>query len=138
MLKLLSCSASLKDVGPPSEPPLVECLEAFHRVVVGVFRQIVDPETEDNASTFEETFMGAMRTQNPRMTPKVHMLIHNVPEYVRRTAAPIGKELLSRCWRASIVFFDIFYRRFKVNCTNSPVFRQRLLNAVLHYNACHV
>ncbi len=34
--------------------------------------------------------MGAMRTQNPRMTPKVHMLIHYVPEYVRRTAAPLG------------------------------------------------
>ncbi len=59
-------------------------------VVVGVFGQIADPKTKDNVSTFEETFMGAMRTQNPRMTPKVHVLIHNVPEYVRRTAAPLG------------------------------------------------
>ncbi len=41
--KLLSCSASLKAVVPLSDPPLVECLEAFHRVVVGVFGQIVDP-----------------------------------------------------------------------------------------------
>ncbi len=98
--KLLCCSASLKEVVPLSDPPLVECLEAFHRVVVGVFGQIADPGTKDNVSTFEETFMGAMRTQNPRMTPKVHMLIHNVPEYVRRTAAP----LLSRRWRASIDF----------------------------------
>ncbi len=101
----------------------------FHRVVVGVFGQIVDPETKDNVSKIEETFMGAMRTQNPRMTPKVHMLIHNVPEYVRRTAAPLvptSEQVLESQHR----FFDIFYHRFKVNCTNSPVFRERLLNAV--------
>ncbi len=89
---------------PPSDPPLVECLEAFHCVEVGVFGQIVDPETKDYVSTFEETFMGAMRTQNPRMTPKVHMLIHNVPEYERRTAAYHLDLLLSRHWRASIDF----------------------------------
>ncbi len=35
--KLLSCNASLKEVVPPSDPPLAECLEMFHRVVVGVF-----------------------------------------------------------------------------------------------------
>ncbi len=32
---------------------MVECLEAFHCVLVGVFGQIVDPETKDNVSTFE-------------------------------------------------------------------------------------
>ncbi len=69
----------------PSDPPLVEYLEALHRVVVVVFGQIVDSETENDIDTFEETFMGAMRTHNPRMTPKVHLLIHHVPEYVRRT-----------------------------------------------------
>ncbi len=42
---LLSCRASPKEVVPPSHPPLVECLEAFLRVVVRVFGQIVDPET---------------------------------------------------------------------------------------------
>ncbi len=50
--KLLTCSASLKEVVPPSDPALVECLEAFHRVVVGVFGQIVHPETKDSVSTF--------------------------------------------------------------------------------------
>ncbi len=135
--KLLSCSASLKEEVPPSDPPLVECLEAFHCVLVGVFGQTVDLETKDNVSTFEERFMGAMRTQNPRMTPKVHMLIHNVPEYVRRTAAPLGPTS-EQALESQHRFFGIFYHRFKVNCTNSPVFRERLLNAVLHYNTCHV
>ncbi len=75
---------------PPSVYPLVECLEALYRVVVGVFGQILDPEFEDDTSTFAETFMGSMRTHNPRMTPKVHVLVHHVPEYVRRTGVQFG------------------------------------------------
>ncbi len=43
------------------------------------------PGFEKDISTFEEKFMGAMRTHNLWMTPKVHVLIHHVPEYVRRT-----------------------------------------------------
>ncbi len=105
----------------------------FHRVVVGVFGQIVDQETKDNVSTFEETFMGAMGTQTPRMTPKVHMLIHNVPEYVRRTADPFGPTS-EQALESQHKLYNIFYHRFKVNFTNSPVFRERLLNALLHYN----
>ncbi len=64
---------------------LVECLEALHRVVIGVFGQILDPGFENDISTFEETFTGAMRTHNLRMTPEVHVLFHHIPEYVSRT-----------------------------------------------------
>ncbi len=74
--------------------------------------------------------MGAMRTQNPRMTPKVHMRVHHVPEYVRRTVAPLVPTF-EQALESQHRLFDIFYNRFKVNSTNSPVFRERLLNAVL-------
>ncbi len=47
-----SCSAFLKEVVPSSVYLLVECLEALHRVVVGVFGQIVDPGFENDLSTF--------------------------------------------------------------------------------------
>ncbi len=69
---------------PPSNPPLVECLLVLRRLAVGVFDQILDLVFENDISTFEQTFMGAMRTHNPRMTPKVHVLVHLPPEYVRR------------------------------------------------------
>ncbi len=75
--------------------------------------------------------MRAMRTQNPRMTIKVHILIHYVPEYVRLTAAPLGPTS-EQALESQHRFFDIVHHRFKVNCTNSPVFREHLLNAVLH------
>ncbi len=96
---------------PPSDPPLVECLEALHRVVVGVFGQIVDSETENDIDAFEETFMGAMRIHNPWMTPKVHMLIHHVPEYVRCTGIQLGStsEQAPNCMHT---FFYIFYHYY--------------------------
>ncbi len=135
--KLLSCSAFLKEVVPPSDPPLAECPEALHCVVVGVFGQILDPETENDISRFEETFMGAMRTRNPTMTPKLHMLVHHVPKCVRCTGIHL-RPTSEQAPKSQHTFFAIFYHRFKVNCTNSPVFRERLLSALLHYNACHL
>ncbi len=75
---------------PPSDHPLVECLEALHRVVAGVFGETLDPMFENDINTFKEQFMGAMLTHNIRMKPKVYVLVHHVPEYVRRTAAPLG------------------------------------------------
>ncbi len=78
---------------PSSVHLLVECLEELHFVVVGVFGQIVDPQFENDTSTFEETFMVAMRARYPRMTLKVHMIFHHVPEYVRRTGVQRADEL---------------------------------------------
>ncbi len=98
---------------PPLDPPLVECLEVFHRVVVGVFVWIVDPETKDNVNTFEETFVGAMRTRNPRMTRNVIMFINHVPEYVHRTGIQLGSTY-EQALKSRHTFFDIFYHRFKV------------------------
>ncbi len=50
----------LKEMAPSPVHLRVECLEALHRVVVGVFGQIVDPGFKNDISTFEKKFMGAM------------------------------------------------------------------------------
>ncbi len=60
MFKASYCSAFLKELVPASDHPLVECLEALYRVVVGVFGPILYPEFENDMNKFEETFMGAM------------------------------------------------------------------------------
>ncbi len=57
--RFLSCSTFLKEVVLSSVHLLVECLEALHRVVIGVFDQILDPGFENDIKTFEKTFMGA-------------------------------------------------------------------------------
>ncbi len=81
--------------------------------------------------------MGAMRTHNTRTIPQVHVLVHHVPGYVRRTEVQLGPTS-EQVQGSQHRFFDVFYRRFKVNCTKSLVPRERLLNIVLHYNSCHL
>ncbi len=65
-------------------------------------------------------------------TPKVQLLVHHVPECVRRTEVQLGPTL-EQAPASQHRFFDIFYHRFQVNSTNTAVSRERLLNAVLHY-----
>ncbi len=103
--------------------------------MVGVFGQILDPEFENDLSIFEEKLMGAMRTHNPRMTPKVHVLVHHVPEYVRRTGDQLGPTS-EQGLESPHVFFDISTTKLIVQ--TPPVFQERLLKSVLHYNVFHL
>ncbi len=104
--RFLSCIAFLKEVVPSSVYWLVECFEVLHHVVIGVFGQILDPGFENDITTFEETSMKAMRTHNPRMAPKVHVLVHYVPGYVRRTGVQLGPT------RLQITRFPRIFPRF--------------------------
>ncbi len=61
-VSLLQCFS--EGVGSTVGSPMVESLEAFYHVVVGVIGQILDPEFENDISSFEEAFMGAIRTHN--------------------------------------------------------------------------
>ncbi len=63
----------------------------------------------------------AMGTHNPGMTPKVHVLVHHVPEYVRRAGIQLGPTS-EQAPKSQHTFFGIFYHRFKVICTNPPSF----------------
>ncbi len=74
MFKLPACSAFLKEVVPQSDHQMVEFIEELHRVVAVVFGQNLYLRVENDISAFEETFMGAMPTHNPKMTPNVHVL----------------------------------------------------------------
>ncbi len=76
--------------------------------------------------------MGAMRTHHPSMTPNRHVLIHHVPEYIRRTGVQLGPTS-EQALASQHKYFDIFYQKFKVNCTNSPVSRERLLKSVFFW-----
>ncbi len=119
MFTLLACSAFLKEVIPPSDHSLVKFLEELHRVVAFVSGHILDLEFENGIRTFEETLMGAMRTHNPTMTPMCMCWSVMYQNMFAVTQFNAGL-LLSRRWRVSKDFFDIFYHRFKVNCTKSP------------------
>ncbi len=67
-------------------------------------------------------------------TRKAHVLFHHVPKYVRRTGVQLGLTS-EQVLESQHTLFEIYNHRFEVNCPRS---RERLLNAVLHYNSCHL
>ncbi len=73
---------------PPSDHPLVTYLEALHLALADAFGNILHPELQNGMHIFKEKLMEAMQTHNLKMAPKVHMLVHHVPRYVRRTSVP--------------------------------------------------
>ncbi len=73
---------------PPSDHSLVKCLKALHFALVDAFGNILHPEFENGMHIFKEKLMEAMQTHNLKMAPTVHMLVHHVPKYVRRTSVP--------------------------------------------------
>ncbi len=78
--------------------------------------------------------MEAMQTHNLMMIAKVNVLVHHVPKYARLTAVRLGPTS-EQVLESQHALFNIFYHRFEVNCTKSSVFRELLLNAVLHHNS---
>ncbi len=80
--------------------------------------------------------MEAMRTHNLEMAPFVHVLVHHIPQCVCRIRVPLGptsEQLLE----SQHTLFDIFFHRFKLNCTEFPICRgvyrtlQHLLTGVI-------
>ncbi len=109
---------------PPSDHPPVECLEALHLALVDVFGIILDSEFGNDVHIFKEKVMEAMQKHTLRMTPKVHVLVHHVPNYACRASVTLGPTS-GQAVEGHHTPFNIFYRRFEVNYTKSPVIRER-------------
>ncbi len=99
---------------PLSDHPLVQCLKALHLASE-------DSEFENDIRIFKVNFMETMQTHNLKATPKVHVLAHHVPQYVRRTGIPLGPTY-EQALESQHTLFDIFYHRFEANYTKSPSF----------------
>ncbi len=61
-----------------------------------------------------------MQTHRLRMIPKVHVLVHHIPEYVRCAGVPPGPASEQVHTLSQHTLFKIFYHRFEEN-----VFRER-------------
>ncbi len=89
---------------------------ALHLALVGVFGIILDSEFGNDMHIFKEKFMKAMQKHDLMMTPKVHVLVHHVPNYACRTHVTLGPTS-GQALECQPTLFDIFFLRLEVNCT---------------------
>ncbi len=92
-----------------------ECLEALYLDLVDVFGDILDPEFENNLRIFKDKCMKAMQTHKHQ---KVHVLVHHVPKYMRRTGVPL-KSTSGQALESQNKLIDISYHRFEASCMKS-------------------
>ncbi len=83
-----------------------------------VFGNILDPELENDMYLYKENLIVAMQTHSLIMTPKVHLLVHHVPKYVRRTGVPLGPTS-EQAPESQHTIVDIFNGRLEVNFTEN-------------------
>ncbi len=85
---------------------------------------------------FGASFTTITSTFHISMTPKVHIVLHHIPQFIGMTQMPLGlfsEEVVEEQHKRLK-----FYKRYGVNCTYNRNFPNRFLNSVIHYNSYHI
>ncbi len=105
--------------------------------MAATFGEDLSPNYDDVIKRFGSAFSKVMSSFGIRMTPKVHIVLHHLPHFIRLTNMPLGlfseqvvEEQHSR--------FRRFYDRYRVSCTDHITYPDRLFKCVLHYNSTHI
>ncbi len=70
--------------------PIANCLRLFEKVTEATFVQVHSSNYLDVISQFGVSFTTIMSTFHISMTPKVHILLHHIPQFIRMAQIPIG------------------------------------------------
>ena len=111
--------------------------DSFKGVFDGAFGFTLDPFYEDTIQHFESCFLKLKEQFGVSITPKVHIMITHVPEFISRTGKPLGlfsEQVVENAHSSFDKVFD-FYRVKDVDCEK---YSKNLLRAVLHYNGYHI
>lgn len=106
---------------------------AFNNVVSSCFGRILD----DNYKTLIDQFDKELEKANILPTPKIHALVHHVPEFIELNQRPLGffSEQASEQVHHS---FSVFEKNFKLNEKNFDNYKQKLYRCICSYNSQHI
>lgn len=123
----------LAQICPIQILPYVAVFRALEKVVSSCFGAELNVEYVQNISTFKDAFLAL----EIGVTPKIHTIIHHVPQFCQNTGTGLGKwsEQTSEAVHHD---FSVTWSRFKINCLDHPNYGKKLLQAVCHYNSSHL
>ncbi len=113
--KLISKFDTLAALIPFESLPIVNCLCLFEKVVEATFGHVLSPNYEEVISRFGVSFTTIMSTFHISMAPKVHIVLHHIPQFIRMTQMPLGLFSEEVAEEQSKRFLK-FYKRYFVNC----------------------
>ena len=83
---LLSKCQEIREFLTESHKNFADCFEAFNALRKACFGMDLDPNWELALSKFEKSY----RSLKINITPKVHSLLHHVPQFIRRYGSSLG------------------------------------------------
>ncbi len=75
---------------PVDSLPIVKCLRLFEKVVEATFEHVLSSNYKEVMSQFGVSFTTIMCTFHISMTPKINILLHHIPQFIRMTQMPLG------------------------------------------------
>ncbi len=109
-----------------------QALQDFNLVVEGCFGKSLTPDFYDRINRFGQSF----KQLDIQMTPKIHAILHHVPQFCERHGQGLGN-FSEQASEAVHSDFKKTWDRFKVD-ENRQSYSQQLLQAVVNYNGFHI
>ena len=129
--KLLRSSDLLRSICPPMCLKYADVFKAFNCVVESCYGDEVSPDFENHIQEFRHTFEGL----DISVTPKIHCVLHHVPQFCQRYSCGLGKHS-EQASESVHAHFKSFWAKYKVPKSH-PEYAARLLRAVKEFNCNH-
>lgn len=129
--KLLENVPKLRDICPPEAIVFADTFDAFSMVVDDCFGNQLSEDYQANINRFKGLYLSL----NLSVTPKIHAVFYHIVDFCEGRQEGLGRwsEQSSESVHAD---FSKTWERYKVP-HGHPLFRDRLLRAVLSYNVSH-
>ena len=134
MLKNLDKLAS---VLPEELSPFLQYMMDFNNLMGETFGFSLGSDFRSRVRMFKSSFQTLNLNFGMRETPKIHILMYLVEDFVRLTGQSLGQhseQEVESCHQT----FDKCWDKYKVKDTSSEIFMDNLLRAVLDYNSSHI
>ena len=132
--KILRKISIITESFPPHVSQLVHTIKLFNDVVNACFGYNLSKDFVNKINEFKRSYL---RLNNVSVTPKVHAVIHHIPEFCLFTGRGLGP-YSEQTVEAVHSDFKKCWGNFQVKRTDHPKYGERFLRAVQSYNSTHV
>ncbi len=120
----------------PNADPILHCLRCLHEVDMGILGLTLNPRYAVIMANFQRSFREVMEIFRVNETPKAHILMVHVPQFIAYMDLPLGFTS-EQVVEAQHACYDALYQRYRTSSETSSTY-PRLLQLVRHYNAMRV
>ncbi len=122
---------------PDSEAPFIQCLQKFNAVITAMFGQKLQSQYAYSLKAFAICFHELNEKFGAPYTPKVHVVLQHLEEFVAVTGRTFGA-YSEQVVETQHHYYESHYSRFLVNPLNHELYKEKLLKSIISYNTLNL